>query len=149
MFDYFPIVDDDIPVAAVLRHGRHDPKRIPKSRLHMFQVHSKDIYTDSQFHSRHSHPTSSRPVMLTPTLAHRFDRAMGNTAKVEAMVLIRRGVEIIMLGEAWKLTHVVFEEESTHLHYRVLWQTLSTTMKIIEHGSNGSKLRGEYRIVEM
>jgi hypothetical protein len=168
MFDYFPIIDYRIPDTAfrVMKRGTlpcqpmYDLRGIAKSPLHTVQVPSDSIYiathgnyaipADSSLHPDSLYSPLKRTVMLVQTLAHQFNLVGGDSLEDEQVVLIRRGVEVITLGETWRLTSVIYEKDSTHLYYQPMWHAglLLVTMVISQPNLRESNLRGDYRVVE-
>jgi hypothetical protein len=179
MLDYFPIVSDCFPDTAlpvvitgvralydVMKHEElpcqptYDLKGIPKSWVHTVQVPSDSIYiathgnyaipADSSLHPDNLYLPLKRTVTLVQTLAHQFNLVGEDSLEDEQVVLIRRGVEVITLGETWRLTNVVYERDSTHLYYRPEWcsSPLPVTMVISQPNPRELNLRGDYRVVE-
>jgi hypothetical protein len=179
MLDYFPIVSDCFPDTAlpvvitgvqalcdVMKHEElpcqptYDLKGIPKSWVHTVQVPSDSIYIAtrgnytipeySPLHPKHLRSPSNRTVMLIRTLAHQFNLVKESDPEDEQVVLVRRGVEVITLGETWRLTNVIYGRDLTHLYYRPEWHSgpLPVTMVISQPNPRESNLRGDYQVVE-
>jgi hypothetical protein len=165
MFDYFPIVSDHFPNTKLPIERRkdlfyppvYDCRRIPKSRLCTVQVPSNKISVttyngymlpkEAQLHSKGLKASSNHPATLIVTTAHQFNLTGGDGMKTELMVLIRRGAEIMMLGEVWRLICVVFKEDSTCLYYHPVWRfpLVPVIMEISQCKPEGLNFVGDYR----